>query len=145
MDRAHGFAPSCIRGVLFWRVKDEVRRAIVRNYLQHSDPDFSTVPQKLGFSEQCVMTLIWNLPFPYRPLVPDAASRTADLWALVHRCSCELSINEGENRVIERVVRVAGDHVIGIAYVNIVGMRDHLLKLPCAFRRHDSAPAPADQ
>ena len=45
----------------------------------------------------------------------------------------------------ERVVSVAGDHVMGIREVDVLRMRHHLEKLLRGFLRHQVAQAPADQ
>lgn len=43
-------------GTSFQKVKDEVRRDILQYYLQRTDVDLTRISQKLGFSEQAVMS-----------------------------------------------------------------------------------------
>ncbi len=43
-------------GVSFQRVKDEVRRDVLLYYLQQTELEFARISEKLGFSEQSVMT-----------------------------------------------------------------------------------------
>jgi AraC-like DNA-binding protein len=51
----------------FQRVKDEVRRDVMLYYLQQTDLDFARISEKLGFSEQSVMTRRCNHWFAASP------------------------------------------------------------------------------
>ena len=54
-------------GTSFHQVKDEVRRDLALYYLQKTDLDFSCISEKLGFSEQAVMTRSCNRWFSATP------------------------------------------------------------------------------
>ena len=54
-------------GTSFQKIKDEVRRDILRYYLEQTDIDFAHVSEKLGFSEQSVMTRSCNNWFGASP------------------------------------------------------------------------------
>ncbi len=54
-------------GTSFQRIKDEVRRDILHYYIEQTDLDFSTISEKLGFSEQSVMTRSCNNWFGASP------------------------------------------------------------------------------
>lgn len=54
-------------GTSFQKIKDEVRRDIMLYYLQQTDLEFSVISEKLGFSEQSVMTRSCNLWFSASP------------------------------------------------------------------------------
>ncbi len=54
-------------GTSFQKIKDEVRRDILRYYLEQTDMDFAHVSEKLGFSEQSVMTRSCNHWFGASP------------------------------------------------------------------------------
>lgn len=51
----------------FQKIKDEVRRDILLYYLQQTDLGFSVISEKLGYSEQSVMTRSCNLWFSASP------------------------------------------------------------------------------
>ena len=54
-------------GTSFQKIKDEVRRDILRYYLEQTDIEFAHVSEKLGFSEQSVMTRSCNHWFGASP------------------------------------------------------------------------------
>lgn len=54
-------------GTSFQKIKDEVRRDIMRYYLEQTELDFSVISEKLGFSEQSVMTRSCNQWFGASP------------------------------------------------------------------------------
>jgi AraC-like DNA-binding protein len=63
-------------GTSFQKIKDEVRRDIMLYYLQQTDLDFSVISEKLGFSEQSVMTRSCNLWFSTSPTKMRSRSET---------------------------------------------------------------------
>ncbi len=53
----------------------------------------------------------------------------------------DLPVDEVEHRVVERIVGVAGDHVMRAGDVDELGVRHHLEELTCAFLADDTTPA----
>lgn len=51
----------------FQRIKDEVRRDLMRYYLQDTELDFAHISERLGFAEQSVMTRTCNRWFAAAP------------------------------------------------------------------------------
>ena len=62
-------------GTSFHRIKDEVRRDFALYYLQQTDLDFGRVSERLGFSEQSVMTRRCNLWFSASPTTVRSRER----------------------------------------------------------------------
>lgn len=54
-------------GTSFQQVKDEVRRDVMRYYLEQTDLDLATISEKLGFAEQSIMTRCCNRWFAVSP------------------------------------------------------------------------------
>ena len=54
-------------GTSFQKIKDEVRRDVMLYYLQQTRLDFTRISERLGFSEQSVMTRRCNRWFSASP------------------------------------------------------------------------------
>jgi AraC-like DNA-binding protein len=66
-------------GTSFQAIKDEVRRDRMLYYVQQTDLDFTAISERLGFSEQAVMTRCCHKWFAMSP----TALRAGDAWQSV--------------------------------------------------------------
>lgn len=64
-------------GTSFQRIKDEVRRDLMLYYLQDTDLDFAHISERLGFSEQSVMTRTSHRWFAASPTELRSRRRSA--------------------------------------------------------------------